>query len=138
MGFGKKDLRNKIRTIEDRKYKDVYVKEWDEKFTLQSLTAAQNGKLQRLFLPEPATRGRKQVDKYPYIHATAMVMAVVDPETKEPIFTQEDVYWLKEKNAGALQTIYDAVSDMNNLSEEDQEELKNASEASQKNDFHFD
>jgi hypothetical protein len=130
MAFGKKDLREKIRNMDDRKYEDIHVSYWNEKLTLRSLTAAQSGSLQKMFTVPGA--GKKK-DHYDLIQATAAAMSVVDPDTHELVFSMDDKYWLKDKHAGALQEIWDKVAEMNGLTKEDQEELKNVLEASQKN-----
>jgi hypothetical protein len=54
---------------------------------------------------------------------------IIDPDTREPMFTQSDVYALGKLSGAALDRVFTVASRLSGLSEEDQAELEGNSAA---------
>jgi predicted molibdopterin-dependent oxidoreductase YjgC len=57
------------------------------------------------------------------IRAKLVARCIVDPDTREPVFTRDDVAALGELSAAALDRVYGAAAKLSGLSDEDVEEL---------------
>lgn len=57
------------------------------------------------------------------IRAKLVSRCIVDPDTREPVFTKDDVAALGELSAAALDRVYEAAAKLSGLSDEDVEEM---------------
>lgn len=77
--------------------------EWDESLTVR--------------------RGDKTYPDTRNLRAKLVARCIVDPVTREPVFTRDDVAALGELSSAALQRVYEAASRLSGTSEEDVEEM---------------
>jgi len=90
----------------DERFRDVSVPEWGGTVRVRSLTGGQRSVL--LSMTKDAT---------PEDWIERLVAACVCDENGDPIFTQEDVRELKQKNSAALNRVFDAADDLNAVSD---------------------
>jgi hypothetical protein len=124
--------RDQIRNIQDIEYSEVFVPQWKDTVKVRSLTAAEQGIFKNSMLEQKHKKDTKVT--FDRSNVKAVRMACVD-DNGEPLFQPSDEEWLLKKNSAAVQIIFDEVARISGLSDEDLEELKNASEAIQKSDL---
>lgn len=113
--------RDQIRTLDDRQYEDVDVPEWGGQVKVRSLTGRERDAFERTLINEKKNGQRES--NLENFRARLAILAVVDADTKELMFTDRDAKWLGDKSAGALQRIVEVANRLSGLTPEDVEEL---------------
>ena len=76
-------------------------------------------------------RGNKSYPDLRNLRAKLVARCVVDPATRKPVFTSDDVAALGELSAAALDRVFEAASRLSGLSDADLEEMQGNSPAAQ-------
>lgn len=113
---------------------DVYVDVWKGWVCVKTLTGAERDKFES-DIAEIKGRGKdaKIVSKA-NIRAKLVALSVVDPNTKEPVFSMADVEELGRKSAAALDAIFEVAQKLSKVSDNDVDELVKNSEETQGDD----
>jgi hypothetical protein len=133
--MGKYFSKAALLAADDRKYEDVRVPEWgDELVRVRSLTA-----LEKDTFEKSMTTYRREGQRYvampnlTNMRGRMVVLCIVDPETKERMFTDSDAALLGAKNSAAVDRIVEACKRLSGWDNADlqkmEEELKNAQPA---------
>jgi hypothetical protein len=117
--------RDQILAATDRPTEEVDVPEWGGSVLVMGLTGrGRDEYFATLTKQRPMGGGRIQsfMDNE---NATAKLVArcIVDPETKEPMFTQQDVHALGEMDGAALDRVFTVAQRLSGLSDEDLADL---------------
>lgn len=89
------NLINKIRAASDLERVQYHVAEWDVDIEIRSLSAKQRATLQTLIADDTDGLTTKQEVMWTFL----MVNCCYDPETGEPVFTDEDMDWVLTEKA---------------------------------------
>lgn len=128
--------RDQILSVVDYSTRVVDVPEWKGKVMVKTITAgakawiestmirdAQSGKgLQVEVDDESGGKTQLNLDRF---YLKLVVAAVVDPNTLKPIFTEADLIPLAEKSSGAVNRIAEVVVEMNRITKEEIDQVKN-------------
>lgn len=95
--------REAILGANDLEREDVEVPEWGCVVTVQGLTGRQRAELERMVAP-PGAGGTSQPD-YGAFYGALVQMAVVDPDTGQPLFDRRDRDMLVSKSAKAFNRV---------------------------------
>lgn len=123
--------RDAILGASDIKTEDVPVPEWGGTVRVKGLTAAQRDKAEEAMLSMRG--GSKDMNvsiNMAGVRALMASMAIVDEDNK-PIFTHADVKALGEKSGIALDRVFEAVTRLSGIGDNDIEELTGNSEPGQ-------
>lgn len=112
--------RDQILAATDVVYEEVAVPEWGGKVLVKSLSGAERDKVEATIVNP---NGRKTTWNLQNIRAKFVAWAVVDPETHQRLFNDDDVIALGRKSAAALQRVYNVVQRLSGLSDDDLEEM---------------
>ena len=119
---GKKFLsKAEILAQDDLKYEDVEIPEWGGAWVrVRTLNASERdhfeaGTIQR--------NGRTMTTNMEHIRARLCLLCLVDPETGDRLFSEEDTFPLGGKSAAALDRIFTVAQRLNGMREEDVNEL---------------
>lgn len=119
--------RDAILSASDIKSEDVSVPEWGGTVRVKGLTAAQRD----VFESQVMTMRGKDVNvNMAGIRALMASMAIVDDEGK-PLFSKADVKALGEKSGAALDRVFEVVTRLSGIGDDDVDELAGNSEADQ-------
>ena len=105
--------RDDILLCTDEKFKDVEVPEWGGTVRVRSLTGLQRSQLLSAMSENAATEDWIE----------RLVAACICNEKGGPLFSQDDVKLLKEKNSAALNRVFDAADNLNGISGKQVEEM---------------
>ena len=95
--------REEILALDDREGEWVEVPEWQgRRFYVAPMDGESRGSWDQHML---SLRGNRLAINANNVDARIVALTVVDPETKEPLFTLEDVVALGKKNAQALRRL---------------------------------
>lgn len=111
--------RDQILAASKREYRDVAVPEWGGTVRLQSLTGTERDEFESSLT---VTRAGKSKPNTANFRARLVARSIVDDEGKT-VFSPPDVVQLGQTSAAALQRVFDACNEMNNISEEDVSDL---------------
>lgn len=112
--------RDQILAANDRPTEEVEVPEWGGSVIVMGL----NGRgRDEFFASLYRQRGKQQYMDNENATAKLCARCIIDPDTREPLFTQQDVHALGEKSGAALDRVYQAAQRLSGLSDEDFEEL---------------
>lgn len=122
--------REAIKDYNDIKIQKVFVNEWDGVVYVKTLTASQRdqweydnfvkGNEKNLGNKEKMTEGATKSLKQ--IRASLIILTATDAEGN-PLFKDEDIEWLTNKNAKAVDRIYEVAQKINGMRKEDIEEV---------------
>lgn len=115
------DLRDRIRAV-DIPTLVVAVAEWGEKVAVRSMTGREAYEFGQKY---PADDG--DVDIPIEDVAGLIVRHVVDPDTQNRVFTDDDAEWLADQPAGVLITIQQAILEVSGMDEEGSDRAGKAS-----------
>jgi len=115
MGYLKRD---EILNCDDMKTQDVNVPEWGGTVVIKMMTGKERDAFEASCI-----NAQDGVFKMDNIRAKLVAKTVIDPETKEPMFTVADIEALGNKSATALDKIFTASQKLSKISEKDVEEL---------------
>lgn len=124
--------RDQILKIQDIKTEEVLIPEWGDGVgvIVRGLTGAERDTFEESIIDQ---KGKKTRVVMRNARARLVSMSAVD-ENGKLIFTQADVEAIGQKNAAALDRIYEVASRLSGISEDDMEELVKNSEAIQSED----
>lgn len=108
--------RGSILNADDIKTMELEVKEWGGTIVLKMM----NGKERDAFEASLVKNGKANVDN---VRAKLVQATVIDPETKELMFSVADIEALGKKSASALTKVFAASQKLSRITESDVEEL---------------
>ena len=107
-----------ILEIEDLALVEMEIPEWDGIVTLKPLTGEEKDNFEYAIFTE--TKEGKSLKN---LRARLVAASVVNPDTKELLFTQSDVAYLGRKSGAALDRIFQRAQEINHMKKEDVEAL---------------
>jgi len=117
---------------DDLKTEDVQVPEWGMAWVrVRTLNASERDHFEASTV---VRNGKKTTTNFENIRARLCLLCMVDPETGERLFQEEDTFPLGGKSAAALDRIFTVAQRLNGLRDEDVEELAKNSSAGQPDD----
>ena len=122
--------RDAILGASDIKTKEVAVPEWGGTVRVRGLTAAQRDVVEAQAV---SARGKDVSINMAGLRASMAAMAIVD-ENDKPLFTKADVKALGEKSGTALDRVFEVVTSLSGMSDNDVDELVGNSDADQSDD----
>ena len=117
----KQNIKEKIKGMQDTAKELLKIPEWGVSVEVRSMTGRDRARMFDLFLDDKGQL--KKADSYPFI----VVASTYDPETGERLFGEDDMAWIMEKNANALDRIITVSFKLSGL------EGKKSVEAAEKN-----
>lgn len=126
--------RDAILGASDIKTEDVKVPEWGGVVRVKGLTAAQRDQVEAKVT---STKGKDFNLNLVGMRAHMASLAIVD-ENGKPVFTAGDIKALGEKSGAALDRVFEAVTRLSGMSDNDIDELTKNSEAETSDDSHSD
>jgi hypothetical protein len=113
--------KQEILAQDDLKYEDIEIPEWGGAWVrVRALSAYQRDR----FEADTVTRkGKNVTTNLENIRARLCLLCLIDPETNEQLFQEEDTFPLGGKSAAALDRIFTVAQRLNGLREADVEEL---------------
>lgn len=115
--------RDEILNASDMVIEEVYVPAWKGSVFVKSLTGAERDRFEKDIIEWKGKGKNSKAEMKDNIRAKLVALTVVDPETKQLIFSRADVEVLGQKNASALDAIFSKAQELSKLSDEDVEEL---------------
>jgi len=111
--------KEQIKSVSDLETQDVEVPEWGGTVRLKSLTGAERDRFEASVVQG---QGRNTTVNMQNLRAKLVAQSAIGEDGK-PLFTEEDVKWLGEKSAKALNRLFNAAQQLSGLSESDVKEL---------------
>jgi len=111
--------KEQIKSVSDLETLDVEVPEWGGTVRLKSLTGAERDRFEAGVVQG---QGRNTTVNMQNLRAKLVAQSAIGEDGK-PLFTEEDVKWLGEKSAKALNRLFNAAQQLSGLSESDVKEL---------------
>lgn len=108
-----------ILNAEDLKTEDVNVPEWGGSVCVRSLTGLERDRFEASMIDQK-NKGRVNLEN---LRAKLVQKTVIDPETKELMFTIGDLEVLGAKSAAALNRIFTKAQELSGLTDKDVDEL---------------
>lgn len=112
--------RDEILSCDDLKTLEVSVPEWAGTVVVKAMTGQERDAFEASIVE---MKGSTQSYKFENIRAKLVAKTVIDPETKEPMFTVGDIEALGKKSAAALDRIFAVSQRLSKITEKDVEEL---------------
>ncbi len=125
--------RDAILQAQDLPTEQVHIPEWGGDVLVRALTGAERDKFEQSIVEQ---RGKNTRMNLQNIRAKLVALTVVD-EQGNRIFKDEDVKWLGNKSAAALDRIFEVAQRLSGLRDEDVEELAKNSESDLSDDSTF-
>jgi hypothetical protein len=120
--------KSEILAIDDLKYEDIQIPEWDGAWVrVRSMQANERDRFESSTIQR---NGKKVTTNWENIRARLCLLCLVD-ENGDRLFQEEDTFPLGGKNAAAMDRIFQAAQKLNGLRDEDVEELAKNSNADQ-------
>ena len=117
--------RDAILQVQDLPTEQVHIPEWGGDVLVRALTGAERDRFEQSIVEQ---RGKNTRMNLQNIRAKLVALTVVD-EQGNRIFKDEDVKWLGNKSAAALDRIFEVAQRLSGLRDEDVEELAKNSES---------
>ena len=111
--------KEQIKGVSDLETQDIEVQEWGGTVRLKSLTGAERDRFEASVVQG---QGRNTTVNMQNLRAKLVAQSAIGEDGK-PLFTEEDVKWLGEKSAKALNRLFNAAQSLSGLSESDVKEL---------------
>ena len=112
--------REQIKATNDIETRTVEVPEWGGSVTVRSMTGKQRDAFEASFVQRTGKKTRVELHD---IRAKLVAECAVD-EHGNRLFTLDDVIWLTEKSAAALERLAEAARDVSGMTDDDLEELQ--------------
>ena len=112
-----------VRKARDLKTEDVFVEEWDGFITLKALSAKERDAFESSFMVQ---KGKKREFVNANIRAKLVVKCAID-EMQNRLWSDDDAGWLGDKNASAVNRLYEAAARLSGITEADADELEKTS-----------
>jgi hypothetical protein len=119
--------RDAILAKADVQIRELYIPEWGTWIRVRGLTGKERDDYETSIM---VGKGKSRDVNMRNLRAKLVVRAVIDQQGAR-LFTDADVEALGEKNAAALERIFDVARELSGLSEQDTEELLKNSEGGQ-------
>jgi hypothetical protein len=103
----------------------VDVPEWGGKVLIRGMTGAERDAFEESVM---VTRGNNRELNLRNFRAKLVARSIVDPATKERMFTDNEIAELGKKSARALQRVFEAALRLNGMTAESVEELTKSTE----------
>ena len=113
-------LREKLLAKNSRAYKTVRDPDGDE-WTIRSWTEREKAEHELVAVNRKS--GGTAWNKLPEARIRAIVLSVVDPETNELVFTDDDVEQLSGVRSAVTSAIYAAILELNGFEQDEVEEM---------------
>jgi hypothetical protein len=109
-----------ILAVDDIKFEEVEVPEWNAIVKVRSLTGTDRDRLESEMVQQ---RGRNQVVNFINFRAKLIAASAVGEDDTLLLFTQEQIKPLGDKNAQALTRVFNVASKLSGYSESDVRDL---------------
>ena len=121
-----------ILSQDDLKFTDLQIPEWGDAWVrVRTLNASERDHFEAWTV---SRNGRKVTTNLENIRARLVLLCLINPETGERLFEEEDTYPLGGKSAAALDRIFTECQRLNGLRDEDVDELAKNSNGGQPED----
>ncbi len=117
--------KEQILAVNDLPEEVVDVPEWGGKVLIRGLTGAERDAFEESIT---VTRGRNREINFRNFRAKLVARSIVDPVTKERLFSDDEITLLGKKSARALQRVFEAALRLNGFTEEAVDELTKSTE----------
>ena len=114
-----------ILEADDLVFEVVSVPEWNGEVLLKSLTGAQRDAFEETIFVQ---RGDNRHLNMQMLRAKLAAASIVDPETHERMFAENEITLLGQKSARALERVFRRAQEINGMTREDIDELVGNSE----------
>ena len=111
--------KEQIKSVSDLETLDVEVPEWGGTVRLKSLTGAERDRFEASVVQG---QGKNTTVNMQNLRAKLVAQSAIGEDGKS-LFSEEDVKWLGEKSAKALNRLFNAAQQLSGLSESDVKEL---------------
>ena len=112
--------RDEILNCDDLKTEEVNVPEWGGTVVVKAMTGQERDSFEASIVE---IKGSAQSYKFENLRAKLVAKTVIDPETKQLMFTVGDIEALGKKSAAALDRIFSVSQRLSKITEKDVEEL---------------
>lgn len=109
--------KEQILKVSDIDTQIITVKEWNGKVCVRGLNAAERGEMENIL------NNSSKID-FSNIRARVLSWTIIDPKTKEKLFTENDINELNKKSAAVLDKLFTEVQKLSKLTNEDIEGYK--------------
>lgn len=123
--MGKRLTKDQIFKLDDLKTEEVDVPEWGGSVLVRGLTGRERDEFESSLLDQSGKRAKLKMQN---ARARLVYLSVVNDDGSR-MFDEMDVWALGEKNAAALDRIYDVAARLSGISDADMEELAGKSSA---------
>jgi len=118
-------LRDQILSVVDVQTEEVHIPEWGVTVLCKGMTGRERSNYFE----------QAQEDTAMWKYAPRMIVAnVIDPDTKEPIFTNKDIDAIADKSGAALDRLAKVISRLSGFGEEAEKEMQDVAEQFQSGD----
>lgn len=119
--------KDQILQVSDLPEEEVDVPEWGGKVLIRGLTGAERDAFEESVM---VTRGNSRELNLRNFRAKLVARSIVDPNTKERMFSDTEIHLLGQKSARALQRVFEAALRLNGMTEQSVNELTKSAEES--------
>ena len=106
------NLRDRVKSKPTLPTEDIEVEQWGEVVRIRGLTAAQVAEIADA---EEGEDDDKAVEGLVWSIRNLLLPCVLDPETNEPAFGEDDVDWLKEQGSVVIQKLSTKVQELSGM-----------------------
>lgn len=126
--MSKKLTKAQILAADDIETKDIEVPEWETDdgafvVTLKAMTGTERDRYEASLV---ITRGKSTTMNLENARAKLLAATIIDSDTGELMFSQDEIGLLGRKNAAVLDRLYDEARKLSGISEGDEKELTEA------------
>lgn len=107
-----------ILAADDKPRATIEVPEWGGMVTIRSLSGTQMTRLLSDY-----DKAKKNTGSQYRLQITVAAWSMIDPDTGERLFSDNEIHELAERSSAALKIVFDAASEHNGLTPEAQEEI---------------
>lgn len=112
--------REQILNADDLKTEEIFIPEWNFTVIVKAMTGQERDAFEASIVE---LKGSTQSYKFENIRAKLVAKTVINPETKEPMFSVGDIEALGKKSAAALDRIFSVSQKLSKITGADVEEL---------------
>lgn len=124
--------RDGILNKEDRTYETLYIPEWQDDVCLQSLSGEEREKWQKGNMDWTDPQKPKLVSTD--FEIRLVVLAIVDGDTKERLFNDADIPFLRKKNGAAINRCFAVAQRLSGIGQKEVDDLTKNSSKGQSED----
>jgi hypothetical protein len=112
--------RELILNCDDLKTEDIFIPEWQGTVTVKAMTGTERDAFEASMIE---MKGANQTFKLENMRAKLVSKTVIDPDTKQQLFTVGDIEALGKKSAAALDRIFAVSQKLSKITKEDVDDL---------------